>query len=98
MKSLFLVSALLLFSAKAAAQFAIDVQEQELRGLLDSLRASRTDEAKAGWNDQFRTLLKKTLEDPAAFTYPFAALQTVGKVDSPDGKIRIFTWNVEQAD
>jgi len=98
MKSLILLSTLLLFSAKAVAQIAIYEQEPELRVLLDSLRASRTDGAKATWNEQFRTLLKKTLEDPAAFTYPFDQLATIGKIDSPDGKIRIFTWNVEQAD
>jgi len=98
MKPFILLSIILAFALKPVAQIAVHEQEPDLRILLDSLRAARTDEAKASWNDQFRTLLKTTLENPDAFTYPFQQLQTLGKIDSPDGKVRIFTWNVEQAD
>jgi len=90
--------ALLLCTSKTSAQFLITEQEADLSILLDSLRASTTDKAKARWNGEFRALMQKTLEDPAAFTYPFETLRTVGKIDSPDGKVRIFSWNVEQAD
>lgn len=99
MKALILLSFSLIFAAsKATAQIAVHEQEPELRMLLDSLRIATTDENKARWNEQFRTLLQTTLEKPDAFSYPFQQLATIGKIDSPDGKIRIFSWNVEQAD
>ena len=97
MKSLVLLS-FLFFSARLVAQVAIYEQEPELRVLLDSLRAARTDADKARLNEAFRTMLQTTLANPDAFSYPFQQLTTVGKIDSPDGRIRVFSWNVEQDD
>lgn len=34
------------------------------------------------------------LKEDGAFDYPFDSIFPIGKVSSPDGKLRIFTWNI----
>jgi len=87
-----------LFSSSLMAQEAIIQQEVELQSLLDSLRAAKNDDAKNKWNLQFKKQLTVSLNEPTAFTFPFSNLLTIGKITSPDNKIRIFSWNVEQDD
>jgi hypothetical protein len=89
---------LLTCSLNVLAQDAIVNQEAELESLLDSLRAAKDDVSKARWNADFRKQLLQSLNEPTAMTYPFARLKTVGKIDSPDGLVRIVCWNVEQQD
>lgn len=82
----------------AAAQFSMPDRAAELGALLDVLRAAPDDAAKQSANEAFRKELQKTLAEPTAFTYPFPELKTVGTIDSPDGQVRILSWNVEQDD
>ncbi|MES2554769.1 MAG: hypothetical protein V4604_01385 [Bacteroidota bacterium] len=79
-------------------QNAIVQQEAELEILLDSLRASKTDDAKRNWNAQFKKQLEQTLNEPTALTYTFTKLRTVGIINSPDNLVRVISWNVEQDD
>jgi len=37
---------------------------------------------------------KEILEKEGAFDFPFDSIFPIGKVTSPDGKVRIFTWNI----
>lgn len=73
-------------------------KEQELDGLLDILRSAETNAERNAINGEFKELMSQTLNEPGALTYPFALLETVGVIDSPDGQVRIVNWNVEQED
>lgn len=73
-------------------------KEKELALYLDTLRKASDDDAKNAANKNFHKLLKETLQEEGALTYPFSNLASVGFIDSPDGLVRIVNWNVEQAD
>lgn len=47
-------------------------------------------------NDDFANLFLETLQNDAAFDYPFDSLKHIGKVQSQDKKVRLFTWNIPQ--
>lgn len=95
---LFLSALLISTSARVFGQEVLAIQEEELRPLLDSLRAAKNDAGKMHWNEALRKQMSVALKEPTAFTYPFTELQTIGKIDSPDNLVRIITWNVEMDD
>jgi len=97
-KFLFSFTVLMSSSAMLFGQDAIATQEIELDILLDSLRAAKTDATRESWNSQFKKQMLQSLNEPSAMTYPFARLETIGKIDSPDNLMRIICWNVEQQD
>lgn len=72
--------------------------EKELAGLLRDLRSAENDTQRSDANDAFKSKLEKVLRKPESFNYPFNDLKTVGVIDSPDKKIRIVNYNVEQDD
>lgn len=88
----------LLSASVSLAQTSLQEREADLVVLLDSLRASTSDELKTERNELFRSALKIALLDPEAFAYPFSQLKTLGVINSPDNKVRVITWNVEQTD
>ena len=45
-------------------------------------------------NTHFLALFKKILEDDASFEYPFDELKSISRLQSADGKVRLFSWNV----
>lgn len=81
-----------------AAQFNFQTRELELKSLLDSVRAQHKDSDKKKWNKEFTDLLRKTLNEPTIFNQTFTAIKTLGDIASPDNKLRIINWNVEQED
>jgi hypothetical protein len=87
-----------LLTLDLGAQYALHERRTELTQLMDSLRNSKTDDEKIAAHESFRARLAATLNDPSTFTYDFSFLPTLGVIDSPDGAVRIFTWNVELAD
>lgn len=80
------------------AQVLLSEQEADISLKLDSLRNSRNDEEKMLLHESLRSSMQTALSDPTAFSYPFTLLRTMGIIDSPDGMIRIVTWNVEMSD
>jgi hypothetical protein len=106
MKAAILIFTGLIFSGGVYAQKdtsstylgVLPAREDSLVILLNELRAAKDDWAKEEKNAVFKDYLKETLNDKAAFTYPFTKLKTVGFIDSPDGQLRIVNWNVEQDD
>jgi|UniRef100_UPI00404A7706 hypothetical protein len=89
---------LLLLNFQLIGQFDYSVRINELKIVLDSLRAAKSDDEKISINDRFRSMMKKTLEEPAVFNYNFSELTSIGCIDSPDSDLRIVNWNVEQED
>ncbi len=86
------------FSIQAFGQFDAPERVSQLRELLDTLRASRTEESRQLANTNFDNLIDQTLHEPTVFDIDFSQLSSVGVVDSPDGLVRIVTWNVEYED
>lgn len=93
-----LIIASVFYSTSFFAQFNFIERENELAILLDSLRASKNDEAKNRWNEEFKTLLQSTLNEPTIFDQQFTKLHTLGVITSPDNLMKIVNWNVEQDD
>lgn len=97
MRLFFLFTALLSCTG-LYGQASIQSSEEELRILLDSLRSAKSDSEKNMRVAAFQEKLEPLLHNEEAFSYPFPALRTIGKINSSDGVVRIITWNVEQDD
>lgn len=97
-----LLTLMILFSLKLQAQATVSEElskcEDSLSLLLSSLRSAQKDNEKDSLNVLFKTYLRKSIDLPGAYSYPFSKLHTIGVVDSPDGGIRIINWNIEQQD
>lgn len=97
MKYILAVISLISFAAFAQDSTLADY-EQELAMTLNKLRASESNSDKESLNSDFKATLEKALVNEEALTYPFSQLPSVGIIDSPDKKMRIINWNVEQED
>jgi len=49
-------------------------------------------------NQNFLNTFQRTLKVKESFDYPFDSLKHLGKIKSEDKRLRVFTWNVPQAD
>jgi len=98
MKAFISIAAFLLVANTFGQTTDLAAVEAQLETLLADLRAADNDADKASRNTTFKIELEKALQDPSALSYPFASLTTVGFIDSPDGKMRIVNWNIEQDD
>lgn len=85
-------------SAVYAQDSTLSDYEQELSVTLNKLRTSESNNDKESLNAEFKATLEKMILNEEALTYPFSQLQSVGIIDSPDKKMRIINWNVEQED
>ncbi len=88
---------LLFICVNSFSQFNFAERENQLNQLLDSLRTAKSDSEKEQRNSSFKSLLQKTLNEPTIFDLHFTKMKTLGVIDSPDNLLRIFNWNVEQA-
>lgn len=77
---------------------SIAASEVELSAILENLRAAKTNSDKELQNNEFRAKLEKVVSNEESLSYPFSKLSSVGVIDSPDKKMRIINWNVEQED
>lgn len=77
--------------------FAQPLQEQEdnLASLLTELRNTKDANTRTKVNTNFKKELLKAIETSGSFQYPFAQLRSLGCITSPDGKVRIYNWNIE---
>lgn len=73
-------------------------KEEELSKLLTELRATKGDAELNEANEKFKKAFGKALEMDNAFDFPFASLNTVGKIYSDDELVRVITWNVQYED
>ncbi len=98
MKSLIIVVVFCFaFLPDSSAQDLI-AREDRLVQLLDDLRAAQNDQEKSRANKAFKAYLEETIQLAGAFDYPFDRLSTLGSIKSPDNKVRLFNWNIEQDD
>ncbi|MFA7273034.1 MAG: hypothetical protein WC044_04160 [Crocinitomicaceae bacterium] len=92
---LFFISTYSLF---AQVDSSLVRSEKELELILTDLRNATNNSEKETKNDLFKDKLYETINQKAAFSYPFSRLKTLGSINSSDGLVRIFNWNVEQDD
>lgn len=64
----------------------------------EKIKPNTSDAYKQEANQKFSALLKKTLQIPGAFDYPFDSLKTLSRLTSPDKKFRILNWDVPKQD
>jgi len=82
------------FSSFAQNKKSIPALEDSLRILASEIRRSDKDSLKSLLNEKYLGLLKRSLDNPSTFTYPFDSLKTIGKLYSPDKTFRIYNWNL----
>ncbi|MBW6490948.1 MAG: hypothetical protein K0B15_07105 [Lentimicrobium sp.] len=76
---------------------SLQAAEKNLAELLNATRSAKIDSVRLELNKQFNTLLAESLSLPESNMWPFDSLN-IGKLNSADGKIRIFNWNIQQND
>jgi hypothetical protein len=95
-KKVFLPGILFLFTLNihAGAITSLPELETAMRKLFDKALAETDDSLKTYFHFQIGDLLAEALLMPGSFEYPFDSLKRIGKISSPDGKLRLFTWNL----
>jgi hypothetical protein len=68
--------------------------ETRLKALFTRISVKLPDEENLLTTDSIVYLLNATLRLPGSFEYPFDQIGNMGKITSPDKKIRVFTWNL----
>lgn len=67
---------------------------QDISAYLEDARNTWADEAKRSANQKALDDFRELLEDPASFSYNYDSLKYIHILESDDGKLRIFTWNL----
>lgn len=100
MKALVLNLMVLIFVGGVFAQndSTFKVREGILYTYLNELRESKNDSEKFARNKIFKDYLFETIQLKGAMDYPFSSLKTIGTIKSDDKSVRLFNWNIEQAD
>jgi hypothetical protein len=68
--------------------------ESHLKELFDQLYSDTLSELEPVL-DSIRTEIRAALSEPGSMDFPWNGLNRIGKVDSEDHRIRIFTWHVQ---
>jgi hypothetical protein len=74
----------------------IDMKEEEryLENHFDSLASAGNDDLREAMNQKIKEKFRSLLQHEASFSYPFDSLSNAGVLKSPDGKVKIYNWNV----
>lgn len=62
----------------------------------DSMMRGSTDQIRRAYCALFNPLINDLLKDPLTFNYPFDSLKVLSKLRSTDGKLRVYTWLLQQ--
>lgn len=90
----FLVIAALLFCVFSGfAQENIQEKETFIFNLFESLKKENVDSLRLNICEEIEKSLQGVLKQESSFTYPFEEVINLGKITSPDNKLRVFTWN-----
>ncbi len=73
-------------------------KENELNKSLLLLRGATTDEEMTELNAKFKVKMLDFLKNEGALTHKFNSCKTISVLDSPDGLVRLITWNIEYTD
>jgi hypothetical protein len=74
---------------------------QNKQATVDSLRlysqvltSASPDFKKYETNEKFKTLLEKTFQEQASYSFPFDSVKTISTLPSPDKKFKLLTWGI----
>jgi len=81
-----------LFSQEA---FDFVKTEDSLKLVFNRIASETSYSRRDSLNTIFLGMLRSALEVQSSFAYPFDSIR-IGKLKSPDGRLRIFTWNIPQ--
>ncbi len=95
--TILVISPLQLFS-QSVVTGQMTAYEDSLYLAFEDLYDEEDDEQKKMKSDEIREYFKSVLSLPASYYYPFDSLKRIGKVRSPDKKIRAITWNLPLSD
>ncbi|WP_421918935.1 hypothetical protein [Marinifilum sp.] len=87
---------LLCFGIDSHAQLA--ESESKLKSNFDALIEAEQDSVKLAICKRIEKSLVKILKQEESFEYPFAKLNYLGKITSPDLRFRIYNWNCALSD
>ncbi|MBM3455334.1 MAG: hypothetical protein FJX80_09330 [Bacteroidetes bacterium] len=73
-------------------------KEKELNKSLLIFREAKTDEEMNELNAEFKLKMLDFLKNDGALAHKFIFCKTISVLDSPDGLIRLITWNIEYTD
>lgn len=79
-------------SAQENQELLYDLQQVD--ELLSNAASYYKDEDKLEANQEAKAILKSVLENPESMNAPVDSLKRVSVLKSPDGKLRVFTWNL----
>jgi hypothetical protein len=82
----------------SAKPLTLPEAELQLNRLLARISLLRDESDKRLLSDSITLFMQQTLSLAGSFDYPFHGISKMGKIQSPDGKIRIYTWNIPWAD
>lgn len=71
--------------------------EAQLRNQINAIAQQPSYSVRDSLNAIFVTDFERTLRLPGAFGHPFDSLPHMGRLVSDDGLVRLFTWNIPQA-
>lgn len=93
MRKFILVLIVVLGSSSVFSQVNIVEKEQQIKSEFDNLVLAGTDSLKLSICNEIERLFADLLKKEQSFDHPFSELSKMGKLTSPDQKIRIFNWN-----
>jgi hypothetical protein len=72
--------------------------EKVLGSLFNNLYNTANDSEKEKINDEIIIKFEQALAIKESFSFPFDSLKNIGKIISPDKRLRLFTWNIPFSD
>ncbi|MBM76868.1 MAG: hypothetical protein CL846_00145 [Crocinitomicaceae bacterium] len=74
----------------------MSIYEDSLINLLEKVHFSKNIDSAMKFNNSFKKTLKRCLNDPNAFDFPFDSISNfMSTKAAPDGAFRLFNWNIE---
>ena len=72
--------------------------EDSLKSIARLITISSSDSERITLNIAFHKTLNQAVRMAGSFNYPFDSLKILGKLKSPDGRFRMYNWNLPQSD
>ena len=98
MRRLLVVFIILLSPQFLYAQVNLNEKEKAIKIDFENLMNADSDSLKLSLCNKIQQTFQKILHEEESFAYPFAQLDKMGKLFSPDRTFRIYNWNCVLAD
>lgn len=86
------------FVENETAQMSLAQLEDSLLFYRNQVFKAREDYPRMVANEAFLSVMRNALAQAGSFEYPFAKLNSISTITSPDEQFRIFNWNIENDD